>query len=286
VIVITPALRPAPSPEAIAKATGERGLARAIVAALLAPVALLGSQLAELLARRDPDPGRVIDWSLMRRRLLRAVRGPLGTEAERGARDAVRDIRAAFDLVPSRAVAVAESHAGDLVAGITDEARAALRTIIARSQREGRSVEATAADVRQVLGLNRRYAQAVANRRRVLEAELVPPGRADALVDAYRARLLDTQATSVARTELARSSNLGALEGYRQAVEAGALSPDFVREWVTAREDGRLCPVCRPLNGVQVVGLDAMFATALGPVLTPPAHANCRCRMVAIARNE
>lgn len=280
-IVVTPAVRPAPSPEAIAKAAGERGLARAIVAVFLAPAALVGSSLAEMLARRDPDPTRGIDWDGLRRRLLRVVQPPLTGEATKGAEAVPRQIRRAFDLVPERAVAAAEAHAGDLVDGITTEARAALSSIIARSQREGRSVEATAAEVRQVLGLNRRYAQAVANRRRVLEAENVLPSRADQLVGAYRDRLADVQTRTVARTELLRASNLGAMEGYRQAVAAGALPPDFERVWVTARQDGRLCPICRPLDGVVVVGLDATFATTAGPLLTPPAHPNCRCRLVA-----
>lgn len=277
-IVYTPGYTPAPGPEAIAKAAGERGLARAIASLLLAPAALVGSSLAEMLARRDPDPSRGIDWDALRRRLLRVVRDPLAEQAQRGARH-VAQVAPAFDLVPARAVAVAEARAGEMVAGITTEAREAVRRIIARGLREGRSVDAVAAEVRQVIGLNPRFANAVANRRRVLEADGVAPARAEKLLGAYRARLLDTQARTIARTELARASNLGALEGYRQAVEAGAFPEGVVREWVTAHDE-RLCRVCGPLNGVRVEGLEERFATLVGPVLTPPAHPNCRCRMV------
>jgi hypothetical protein len=280
VIVLTPGYVPPPSPEAIAKAAGEGGLARAIVSAILAPVALMGAGFAEMLARRDPDPTRGIDWPGLRRRLLRAVGDPLAGETVKGAQRAVRDITPAFDLVPQRAVAAAERHAGDLVTGITEEARRAVAGIIIRSQREGRSVEATAAEVRQVVGLNPRWANAVANRRRVLEAEDARPERVEQIVTAYRDRLLDTQARTIARTELARASNLGALEGYRQAVEAGAFPEGMVRVWVTAHDDRR-CPVCRPLDGVQVEGLEEKWATAAGAILTPPAHPGCRCRMVA-----
>jgi hypothetical protein len=279
-IVSTPAPRAAaaPTPEAIEKAAGEAGMARAIVAALLAPVAILGHQLLELLRRGDEDPSRAVDWSLMRRRLLRAVRGPLVNEAERGARRATADIGVSFELVPTRAIAAAETHAAALVHGITDTARSAVRDIIVRGQREGLSVDVVAAEVRDVIGLHPRWARAVANRHRYLASQNTPPARVDKLVAAYRSRLLDTQARTIARTELLRSSNAGAMEGYRQAESA---FPDgLVREWVTAREDGRLCPICLPLNGRQVAGLEALYDTPLGPVLHPPLHPRCRCRQV------
>ncbi len=291
-IIATPApirrYSPPPTSEAVAKAAGEESLVRAIVAALLAPLALLGSSLAELLSRGDSDPSRGVDWSALRGRLLRAVRGPLVAEAERGARRAADSIGISFDLVPERAVAAAEAHAGEMVDAITDTAREAVRLIIVRAQREGRTVDAVTAEVRSVIGLHPRWANAVANRRRSLERSKtpIPPARIDALVAQYRSRLLDHQARTIARTELLRSSNMGAHEGYRQAVEAGAYPEGVVREWVTAAEGvpyrkgtNRVCPVCRPLNGVRVAGLDEPFVTPAGAVLFPPAHPACRCRI-------
>ncbi len=274
-IVFTPGYTPPPSPEAIAKAAGERGMARALVSVLLAPAALIGATFAEMLARRDSDPSRGIDWDGLRRRLLRVVREPVADATLAGAR---RVVTPAFDLVPARAVAVAELRAGELVAGITDEAREAVRRVITRGLREGRSVDAVAAEVREIVGLNPRWANAVANRRRVLEADGVPAARADKLLTAYRDRLATTQARTIARTELARAQNLGAMEGYRQAVEAGAFPEGVVRVWVTAQEDA--CKVCKLMNGVRVEGLTEPFTTLAGPALTPPAHPNCRCRLV------
>lgn len=291
-IVATPAAirrpTPAPTPEAIAKAAGEESMVRAIVAALLAPFAMLGASLAELLARRDPDPSAGIDWSALRRRLLHAVSGPLSAEAQRGARSAADSIGISFDLVPERAVAWAEDHAGELVDAITDTARDAVRQIIVRAQREGRSVDAVTAEVRSVIGLHPRWANAVANRRRALESMKNPPApaRIDVLVAQYRDKLLTYQARTLARTELLRASNMGTLEGHRQAEAAGVYPGGIVREWVTAPEtkrsgalDGRICPVCKPMNGVTVSGTDTPFVTSLGPVLAPPAHESCRCRV-------
>ncbi len=285
-IVATPAYRPVPAPtlEAITKATGEESLARAIVAALMAPLALIGSSLAELLSRGDRDPSRGVDWSLLRRRLLRAVRGPLADEAQRGARTATASIGVSFDLVPVRAVAAAEAHAAELVDAITDTARTAVRSIIVRAQREGRSVDAVVAEVRSVIGLHPRWAAAVANRRRALESAKtpMPAARIDALVAAYRSRLLDLQARTLARTELLRSSNMGAMEGYRQAVEAGALPPDFGRKWVTAKDERR-CEICRDLAGKVVHGLTEDYLSIVGPIRHPPAHFSCRCRQITKA---
>lgn len=285
-IVATPAYRPVvtPTPEAIAKAAGEDSLAKAIVTAMLAPFALIGAQVIELLRRGDADPSRGVDWSLLRRRLMRAVRGPLTDEAQAGARRAAASVSVRFDLVPTRAVAAAEAHAAELVDAISDTARLAVRQIIVRAQREGRSVDQVTAEVREVIGLHPRWASAVANRRRALESAKSPMTsvRIDAQVDAYRSRLLDHQARTLARTELLSASNRGAMTAYAEAVEVGALPPDFARIWVTARDE-RLCVVCKPLNGVAVHGLIEEFETINGPVLHPPAHPRCRCRLVARA---
>jgi len=290
-IVATRAYRPAPkpTPDAIAKAAGDESLARSLAAALAAPFLLLGSTLAELLSRGDDDPSSGIDWSGIRRRLLRVVRPALADVALRGMDRARADIGVSFDLVPARALAVAEAHASELVDGITATARDAVRAIIVRGLREGRSVDQVTADVRDVIGLHPRWANAVANRRRALESAKTPmsAARIDRLVGQYRSRLLTHQARTIARTELLRASNMGAMEGYRAAVAAGVYPDGVVRVWVTApefkrssAEDGRICLICRPMSGVEVEGLTEPFQTLAGPVLHPPAHPNCRCRLI------
>ncbi len=297
IVVTPPAVRRYidPSPGAIAKAAGEDSLVRAIIAALISPLVLLGSSLAELLSRRDSDPSRAIDWPRMRQRVELAVVGPLGDEADKGMRRARDEVGISFDLVPERAIAAAEAHAGELAGAITDTARDAVRLIIARGVREGRSIDAITAEVRSVIGLHPRWAAAVANRRRALESAKNPqsPARIDRLVAQYRERLLTYQARTLARTELLRSSNMGAHEGYRLAVELGAYPEGVEREWVTAAEgvpyregNSRVCPVCKPLSGVRIDGLDESFVTAVGPVLFPPAHFACRCRCVLIPKGR
>lgn len=70
------------------------------------------------------------------------------------------------------------------------------------------------------------------------------------------------------------------------AVSRGYLSPDARKVWVTA-PDERVCPVCAPLDSVAVKISDSFLVRGyLGLVhhdmrlWVPPAHPNCRCRVV------
>jgi SPP1 gp7 family putative phage head morphogenesis protein len=92
-------------------------------------------------------------------------------------------------------------------------------------------------------------------------------GVGDALFRRYRAWAL-----SLVRTETARA--------YAEAKEAGIEEaakkhPGLERKW-DATIDARTCPVCRMLHGV-VAKIGAEFAPGIE---SPPAHPNCRCRVV------
>lgn len=69
----------------------------------------------------------------------------------------------------------------------------------------------------------------------------------------------------MSQTETLRAHNEGALEGYE---ELGVEELGVAVEWDTA-DDGRVCPLCRPLDGVILTVQEAkgMF----------PRHALCRC---------
>src|SRR5207237_1398116 len=76
-------------------------------------------------------------------------------------------------------------------------------------------------------------------------------GVADEVEQAF-ARLTESQAAAIARTELQEASNAGAVEQYK-------LDEVEQKEWFTA-DDERVCPVCDSLNG-QVVGIDEVFSS-------------------------
>lgn len=62
----------------------------------------------------------------------------------------------------------------------------------------------------------------------------------------------------------------------REMVELARQDSEYRKRW-DASIDGRVCPVCRALDG-EVVAVDAEFSIG---VLSPPAHPYCRCVEVA-----
>jgi len=73
------------------------------------------------------------------------------------------------------------------------------------------------------------------------------------------------RSTLIARTETLRAHNEGRKVFY-QSVGITKV------KWLTA-QDGRVCPICEPLNGV-VFKIDGLVG--------PPRHANCRCSVFAV----
>ena len=76
----------------------------------------------------------------------------------------------------------------------------------------------------------------------------------------------EERARAIAITEVTRAY----AEGNRAAWRASGVIQK--RRWNT-NNDEKVCPICRPLNGV-VVGLDEKFP---GEIDGPPGHSRCRC---------
>lgn len=101
---------------------------------------------------------------------------------------------------------------------------------------------------------------------------------------ALRGRLIgDTEAFS--------AINFGRQLYYMEGVFTGALRQDTQKVWVTALDE-RVCPVCRPMDGL-AVPVDKQFEVVFPPPRTkrgkkranaklfvPPVHPNCRCTVV------
>lgn len=181
----------------------------------------------------------------------------------------------AFDLLNPRAVDWIRAHSAGLVRDVTDEARAAVRAIMARSFEEGIPPQAAARLIRDVVGLTEREARAVANFRARQFADGVSPQRALRAVERYGARLLNARAERIARTETIRASTEGQQELWRQARDRGVFGAEAVQEWVVTPDD-RLCPECEPMDGATApIGGDFR-----GGGSGPPLHPNCRCAVV------
>jgi SPP1 gp7 family putative phage head morphogenesis protein len=168
----------------------------------------------------------------------------------------------------------ARRRAANLVTAATATAKKAIRSIVVRSIEGQFSPIAAARLIRDVIGLDPRRAQAVANYRESLG------DRADVadLTSKYANELLAERAEAIARTETMEALNEGQLEAWRDAQEEGLLSEDATKTWL-ATEDERLCPICEYLDG-QTVALDEDFVGEDGELYdAPTAHVNCRCSM-------
>jgi hypothetical protein len=246
------------------------------------------------------NPEAVVDsvpWSALTRQLVHDLAPAYlalladSAEANRRALPALRKAATdtartvfRFNRANPAAMRAAERLALDLVRGITEDARQAIRALVRDMFSGGDvTVDEVARRVRDHLGLTARQSQALRRRQedlfRQAAAEDAPmtEARAEAETARYAQRLRADRALTIARTESMRAANAGQQELWRQAEAEGYLPPTQQREWLVT-PDELLCEICAPIPGNGPVGLREAFVTGSGNLLMhPPAHPNCRC---------
>jgi hypothetical protein len=180
-----------------------------------------------------------------------------------------------FDGKNPKAQQVAERTAAAAVVDISKQVEAAIRAVVVKSIRTGIPVYDAARLIESTIGLDERRAGALDTYRTGLVNDGLSFDRINTLTDRYADRLLRSRANTIARTEIMGALNAGNRAANVDAQAGGLLSKAAVKEWLTT-DDEKTCPVCEPLDGVQVP-LRAMFPTSVGPLPGPPAHPNCRC---------
>lgn len=155
-------------------------------------------------------------------------------------RGAADDIRSSwkFDVTDPRAVQWIKQHAGDLITGVSKRTREEIRDLVEEAFTEQYTVDELADEVDDIIGD-------------------------------------ESRAETIARTETMRASNEGQNAAWEQAQDAGLLTGDEVRVWITTPDD-RLCPICEPLDGERAAFGDT-FEVDGDDLEGPPAHPNCRC---------
>lgn len=106
------------------------------------------------------------------------------------------------------------------------------------------------------------------------------PEQINKQVAAYQRKYLKHRSEMIARTEALRTTNVGVLEAWRQAVADGKVDAALLRKRWIISADERTCSICKPvpeLNPKRGVPLEAPFQTPRGPMTAPPAHPACRC---------
>jgi hypothetical protein len=210
----------------------------------------------------------------------------------------------AFDRFTPEVQAAVRALQDAFITSLSDEARSQVFSVIVQAQIDGLQPEEIGARIRQVVGLSPSQTQAVVNFERLLvqgdrsvltrslrdprfEQELVAmlsrrqPDRAliDRMVQAYADRHLDARARTIAQTESVNAANIGLHESYSQAIDRGLFPHAAVRRFWQVAIDEKTCVICRgiPDRNPDGVGVDQAFDTALGPILDPSVHPNCRC---------
>lgn len=213
--------------------------------------------------------------------------------------------RFAYDRFSQKTQDALRQYQDALIIQLSSDARSTIDAVIIAGQRAGLTPDEIAGDIREVIGLTDRMAQAVFNYRNMLYAtdpaaltrqlsnlsddavlqaaldrgETLTDAQVDQMTANYQDNYLDYRAAMIAQTESVRASAMGLQDSYAQAIAAGALTQDSVTRFWQVALDEKTCPICLsiPDNNPDGVGVGASFDSDDGPIDDPPVHPNCRC---------
>lgn len=167
------------------------------------------------------------------------------------------------------------THGAELVVGVGDLTRQAIRTVVANGFEQHLTVDQMTRQIRGWVGLLPRQV-AAADR---YAATLGTGPKADRALARYVSQLRQERARNIARTETINAHAQGTMAAWRNAADHGLIRPGAQKEWIAATASDRTCPVCRVMDG-QKVPLSASFAVpGGGRVDAPTAHPSCRCAL-------
>jgi hypothetical protein len=183
----------------------------------------------------------------------------------------------AFDLINPAALAELEAAGAEMVTNVSDETISAVRAALVDAYQTGRTGDQVAREIRDLVGLTERDVRQM-NR---IRQEMIDAGIADdkinAFLDKWTKNKIKYRAQVIAENELNRAGNLGQQMLWDDALDAGLLPKDTMREWVVTPDD-HLCVLCSQMAGAQVP-LGVPFETPTGQAMVPQdIHVRCRCR--------
>lgn len=263
---------------------------QSVVAQFLAAIGALAGMSRQRLAAilRNTPVSQIADalpWSSFGRE-LQVLQQTILDEATRVAMRTAADfgveVGTSFDMVNPRALEWAEQHLGRLIVQITDEQRAMVQQIVDNALRGGATVDDVAGSLSRVIGLHDRWAMAVDNAYQGTLSRLLAEGAtqaqaqqtAERIAAAYRQRLIQARARTIARTEILSAQNAGRQLGWEDAIRQGFADPNSTKVWVV--DDP--CDICADLEDEEVPW-DAEFSNG---EQMPPAHPNCECTAILV----
>lgn len=183
------------------------------------------------------------------------------------------------DLVTEFAAEFIDSRVADLVVEITGNTRLGIQQSVQDVLLDQLSPTEAAEQIADQVGLTRRQAKAVDNFRVKQTRRIIPTPDADTPqaraaiereVAAYRQRSLFRRGDLIARQEMQNAIQTGERQLWEVAIQNGEVKRgEVTRTWFTS---GDPCPICSPLHGMIVIGMEESF-----PEDGPPAHIGCNC---------
>lgn len=169
---------------------------------------------------------------------------------------------------------------GDKMRVESQTQREVVREIVSHGYAKGARPETIAENLKRVVGLTERQAQAVETRRQQALDETADEKFANGVADDYAETQLAYRVETIARTENAAAREQGRQDSWLVARDEGDLPATAKRRWVSFPSGPRLCEDCAALDD-QIVGLDEQFQSdEYGEVDVPPLHPSCRCTVV------
>jgi hypothetical protein len=209
-----------------------------------------------------------------------------------------------FNVVDPRAVLYARGRAAELIVGVTEDVKEAVRIITATGQSQGLTVAEQARAIREVVGLPPNWVDAPLNLakelregrftrtrrlsavdKRQIESRLAKGTLDEPFIrkmqERYAESLRNRRAQTIARTETQAAAAEGQRIGWRDAQKRGVL-PKTARRIAIVTPDERLRPDHARVPGMNPggVALDQPYDTPWGLQMGPPWPAdpyNCRC---------
>lgn len=175
-------------------------------------------------------------------------------------------------------------RARELSSQLVRESKKGFRQAVRGLFREGAGKFRTAAELKNMIGLTRKEAQAVINARAKMLEDGVKVSkidkRSDQLIQKYRRQ----RAARISRTSGVDIANKGQDLALRQAIKVGDVEKeDIERVWIIS---SGACEICAPMSG-QVRDVDKPFITGEGvEVDGPTVHQNCYCSVAVRIRRQ
>ena len=186
-----------------------------------------------------------------------------------------------FDATSPHVLAYVREHSGQLIRDVGTETRQAIRALLVQNMQAGKGWQSLVGDIREIVGVTVRQADALVALRTRLLASGMNDARVGQLVAQKTRAYIRLRARTVARHESLLASNAGAHLLHQQLVADGVMDPALYRRFLVITPDERLCKsnICRDTRTMNTEGVGVLepFQTPTGPQMYPPLHVLCRC---------